>query len=86
MLKLNSMEQQKTSRGAKIGLGCLGGSMVVAVVCVLGLGFFLFTSCAFNKPLVASGLPKAMFSRRVALKRKVSCGTMAIRLRRSDSA
>lgn len=58
MLKFNGMEQQKTSRGAKMSLGCLGAIMVLTVMCVLGLGFFLFTSCSFNKPLVASDLPK----------------------------
>lgn len=52
------MEQPKTSRGPIAILGCAGACVVVGVVCMLGLGFFLLTSCSFNKPLVASDLPK----------------------------
>lgn len=58
MIKFNRMEQPKNSRGLKIILGCAGAVLVVASACVLGLGFFLLTSCSFNKPLVASDLPK----------------------------
>lgn len=58
VIELDGMQPSKTSHGAKFALGCLGAGMVLAVVCVLGLGFFLLTSCSFNKPLVASDLPK----------------------------
>lgn len=58
MLKFNSMAQPNTSRGGKIGLGCLGAILIGALLCGVGLVYFLLTSCSVNKPLVASDLPK----------------------------
>ena len=52
------MKQPKTGRGAKIGLSCLGIFLVGSMLCVVGLVYFLLTSCSVNKPLVASDLPK----------------------------
>lgn len=52
------MESSKTSRGGKFALGCLGVLLVGSMLCVVGLVYFLLTSCAVNKPLVASDLPK----------------------------
>jgi len=52
------MAQPNTSRGGKIGLGCLGAILIGALLCGVGLVYFLLTSCSVNKPLVASDLPK----------------------------
>lgn len=44
-------------RRNKIAAGCIAVVVAIPLLLCLGALVFLFTSCSFNKPLVAAGLP-----------------------------
>ncbi len=50
-------EQSNYARRSKIAAGCIAVLVAIPALACLGAIIFLFTSCSFNKPLVAGGLP-----------------------------